>query len=63
MSEYRPVPLQFERLAPDEMVRRARRFADTMSARRTVRDFSPEPFPDEIIAHADRKSTRLNSSH
>ncbi len=54
MSEYRPVPLQFERLAPDEMVRRARRFADTMSARRTVRDFSPEPFPDEIIAHAIR---------
>lgn len=54
MSEYRPVPLQFERLAPDEMVLRARRFADTMCARRTVRDFSSEPFPDEIIADAIR---------
>lgn len=51
-STYRPVPLRFERHAPDEMVRRARRFAETMVRRRTVRDFSPEPFPDEILRDA-----------
>lgn len=52
MSTYRPVPLEFERLPSDEMVRRARQFAETMARRRTVRDFSPEPFPDEILHHA-----------
>jgi iodotyrosine deiodinase len=54
VSPYRPVPLVFQRRDPAEMVRRAREFADTMSARRTVRDFSPEPFPDEILTEAIR---------
>jgi nitroreductase len=52
MSHYRPVPLRFERLPDDDMVRRAEQFADTMERRRTVRDFSSEPFPEEILRHA-----------
>ncbi len=52
MSAYRPIPLPFERLPPDEMARRARQFAETMARRRTVRDFSPEPFPDQILRDA-----------
>jgi iodotyrosine deiodinase len=61
MSAYHPVPLRYQRLAPDEMVERARRFADTMSTRRTVRDFSPEPFPDQILVDAVRAAATAPS--
>lgn len=45
-------PLRFERLVPDEQTKRSRQFLDTMRARRTVRDFSTEPVPFELIANA-----------
>jgi nitroreductase len=45
-------PLTFERLAPDEQIARSRVFLDTMRRRRTVRDFSDEPVPFELIANA-----------
>jgi iodotyrosine deiodinase len=54
MSAYQPVPLDFQRLPPDEMVARARAYADAMARRRTVRAFSPERFPEEILRHAIR---------
>lgn len=37
-----------------ERIARAAAFADEMALRRTVRDFSPEPVPREVIAHCLR---------
>ena len=45
-------PLDFERLPPEEMLARSRAFLARMRQRRTVRDFSPEPVPFELIANA-----------
>jgi nitroreductase len=46
------IPLEFERLPDDEMLRRARAFRDSMRRRRTVRDFSTEPVPYALIEAA-----------
>ncbi len=43
------VPLAFERLDPDEQVRRARAFFERMRTRRSVRDFSPDPIPLDAV--------------
>jgi iodotyrosine deiodinase len=48
-SPYTFVPLDFERLDQREMVRRARRFYESMDRRRSVREFSPDPVPRELI--------------
>jgi nitroreductase len=48
------VPLSFERLAPAESMRRVREYRERMSARRTVRDFSPEPLPEGLVEEALR---------
>jgi iodotyrosine deiodinase len=48
------VPLAFERLPLDEMLRRARGFYAEMDRRRTTRQFSDEPVPRELIEHAVR---------
>jgi len=61
MSAYRPVPLEFPRLPADEMVARARAYADAMVRRRTVRDFSTEPFPLEILRDAIRAAASAPS--
>lgn len=45
-------PLKFLRLAPEEQTRRAVEFYETMNRRRTVRDFSPESVPLELIERA-----------
>lgn len=45
-------PLEFERLPPDEQLARSREFLARMRTRRTVRDFSHEPVPFELIANA-----------
>src|SRR5256885_4418056 len=52
MSEYRPVPLEFERLAADEMRQRSQSFLELMRARRSVRFFSEEPVPYELVRNA-----------
>ncbi len=44
--------LEFERLSPDEMRRRAERFHIQMEQRRSVRMFSPDPVPRDFIEHA-----------
>jgi iodotyrosine deiodinase len=49
---YEPVALAWERLDPAEALERSRRFRATMAARRSVRAFSPEPVPYELIANA-----------
>ena len=45
-------PLYFQRLALDEQLRHASSFLRAMSARRTIRSFSPEPVPFELIEMA-----------
>ncbi len=47
-------PLAFERLPEDEMTRRSTKFLERIAARRTVRDFSPEPVPFSLIENAVR---------
>ncbi len=43
------IPLDFKRLAPEEQRRRAIEFYELMKLRRTVREFSSEPVPFELI--------------
>lgn len=45
-------PLDFERLPADEQLRRSRAFYEAMRTRRTVRSFSIEPVPYEVIENA-----------
>ncbi len=49
---YSPVPLQWDRLDPADALSRSREFAATMEARRSIRLFSPEPVPRELIDNA-----------
>lgn len=46
------VPLDFRRLPEDEMRRRAQAFYEEMSRRRSVREFTPDPVPRELIDQA-----------
>jgi iodotyrosine deiodinase len=64
MSEHRFVPCEFERLPPERMLERARAFDAHMDARRSVRDFSPDPVPRELIELAVRAaSTAPSGAH
>lgn len=45
-------PLEFDRLAPEEQLARSRDFLNRMRKRRTVREFSREPVPLELIENA-----------
>jgi nitroreductase len=47
-------PLQFPRLPIDDQLRASRDFLRRMAARRSVRFFSPEPVPLELIENAIR---------
>ncbi len=52
MTEPKPgpfIPLAFERLSPDVSLARVRQFRDSIRRRRTVRDYSPQDVPLEII--------------
>ncbi len=51
-TPYESVPLMHERLDEAESVRRSREFLATMQERRSVRMFSPEPVPYELITNA-----------
>ena len=52
-SEIYPfIPLEFEKMAPDEQRRRVLEFMTRIRRRRTVRAFSPAPVPIEIIEAA-----------
>jgi iodotyrosine deiodinase len=46
------VPYRRERMSPEEMLAAAREFLETIRLRRTVREFSADPVPDEVIAMA-----------
>lgn len=51
-SNYEPRPLNFERLPPEEMERRARAYYEDIRQRRSVRDFSPQAVPQAVIQQA-----------
>jgi nitroreductase len=51
-EEPRFVPLDFDRLSEDEQLGRSRRFLAAMRRRRTVRHFSREPVPYELVENA-----------
>lgn len=46
------VPLEFETFPEDVMVERARALYENLNKRRTVREFSDRPIPDEVIDYA-----------
>jgi iodotyrosine deiodinase len=52
MNEYRPVALRWKRLDADEALERSEAFLEGMRTRRSVRFFSPEPVPYELIRNA-----------
>ena len=52
--DYRPVPLGYDRPSPDDALERSRAFLRSLEARRSVRLFSPEPVPIELVENAIR---------
>lgn len=63
-TEYRPAPLDFERVPVEEGLERGRSFLERMDRRRSVRHFSPEPVPREAIELAIRTaSTAPSGAH
>ena len=54
-------PLNHSRMAPADMVRAADEFAELMSARRSVREFSPEPVPERVLETAIRAAATAPS--
>jgi iodotyrosine deiodinase len=58
------VRYDFERLPPERILGRARAFHERMDARRSVREFSPDPVPRELIELAVRTaSTAPSGAH
>lgn len=55
------VPLNHSRISPPDAIRAASAFADRMSARRSVRDFSPAAIPDGVIETAIRAAASAPS--
>jgi len=55
------IPCPHERLDLDEMRRRGQRFCDLMAARRSVRHFSPESVPRDLIDTAIRTAATAPS--
>ena len=54
MKIHQHIPLDFGRVPPEEQVRNSREFLTRMATRRTVRFFTPEPVPFELIENAIR---------
>jgi len=64
VSDHPFIPLDPEILPPEEMRRRAESFYRQMDSRRSVRDFSPDPVPRELIELAIRTaSTAPSGAH
>ena len=52
--EYNPVPLQYERPSADASLEGSRTFLELLRARRSIRRFSSEPVPWELVENAIR---------
>lgn len=64
MSKYPFIPYRRDRLSDDEASRRAASFYEMMNERRSVRDFSSDPVPRELIEQAIRTaSTAPSGAH
>jgi len=64
VTEHPFVPLDFERLSSEESARRAAELYALMDRRRSVRDFSSEPVPRELVETAIRTaSTAPSGAH
>ena len=63
------IPLPFQRLDPAESLNRATSFRDSLATRRTVRDFSPDPIPNDLLesclatAHSAPSGANLQPWH
>ncbi|HEX6257422.1 MAG TPA: nitroreductase family protein [Euzebyales bacterium] len=63
-SSYQPRPLDFQRYDEEHMRERARTWHTQMDRRRSVRQFSTEPVPRDVIADAIRTaSTAPSGAH
>ncbi|MCX4734937.1 nitroreductase family protein [Streptomyces sp. NBC_01363] len=51
-APYQPVPYRPERIAADESLARAARLRQLMAGRRTVRRFSSDPVPEQVVKDA-----------
>lgn len=60
-SQYSFIPLEFERMSLDQQLSRGREFELRMRGRRSVRQFSPESVPRELIEMALRIASRAPS--
>jgi nitroreductase len=54
-------PLAMVRLSEEEMIARARKFREELATRRSVREFSDEPVPEEVIVEAIRAAASAPS--
>jgi len=54
MKPHERLPLDFKRMLPSEQLQESRQFVNRMASRRSVRFFSPEPVPFELIENAIR---------
>jgi iodotyrosine deiodinase len=52
VSDYRPVPLVYERPPDDVALDQSREFLALLQARRSIRRFSTEPVPWELVENA-----------
>jgi nitroreductase len=61
---YAPVPLEYRRLAEEEALGRSRSFLELMRRRRSVRHFSSEPVPFELVRNAvETAATAPSGAH
>ena len=58
---YQPEPLVYQRPEMEDALSASRAFLSNMLRRRTVRHFSPEPVPDELIENAIRTAASAPS--
>ena len=64
MAEPTFIPFRHKRLPPEQMRARAERFFDEMDARRSIRHFSPDPVPLQLIELAiSTASTAPSGAH
>ena len=54
---YKPVPHEYARMSEDEQLTASRHFLATMAKRRTIRDYSSDPVPYELIENAIRAAS------